>query len=269
MVALGLKGDEVNKYADFVSGGDPITMMVRLTGGKNASVQPCMLIFMNQNRSYPIRGVPDDVPGVCYRSSPKGWMDGATWKEWLGEPRALPKLIMGRKRHLFVDNCSSHSESGAHIGSLLQRSNTSLRKLVANATHLCQAADSFVIQKIKDSWRRLWDKHRLKAIKEGLFNDKENEHASGRLENPGKHFYLKLAAEVIRDVNSQVDSKGINFARKAMVRTGLSLNYNGKWEECQLSDELQKIVAKHRNHFEGEPVHPWDIETESDTEEDD
>lgn len=63
---LGFKGDNHVKYADVVSGGDPITMMVRLTGGPSARIEAPMLIFKNQNRLYPIRGVSDNVPGVCY-----------------------------------------------------------------------------------------------------------------------------------------------------------------------------------------------------------
>ena len=34
-----------------------------------------MIIFHNQGRNYPIKGVPDNVPGACYRTQPKGWMD--------------------------------------------------------------------------------------------------------------------------------------------------------------------------------------------------
>lgn len=153
---LGLKEEESVKYSDFVSDGDPITMMVRFTGGKNASIQPCMLIFKNQNRSYPIRGIPDNVPGVCYRSSPKGWMDRETRIEWLSEPRALPRLPYGNTRTLFVDNCSSHSGVESR-DSILQLSKTKVRTLVKNATDKVQAADSFVIQKLKDAWHRLWD----------------------------------------------------------------------------------------------------------------
>ncbi len=77
---------------------------------------------------------------------------------------------------------------------------------------------------------------------------------------PGKRFLLKLAADSIRDVNSQKDNHGISYARKAMVRMGMSLNYNPdtgestKWEEAQLFSNLQEIIAKHRAHFNGEPV---------------
>lgn len=65
---LGFIGDNDVKYGDVVSGGDPITMVVRLTGGKNAMIQKPMLIFKNQSRSYTIRGVADNIGGVSYRS---------------------------------------------------------------------------------------------------------------------------------------------------------------------------------------------------------
>lgn len=44
---LGLCGEIIIKYADFVSGGDPITTMVRITGGEHALIQPPMLFFQN------------------------------------------------------------------------------------------------------------------------------------------------------------------------------------------------------------------------------
>ena len=79
-------------------------------------------------------------------------------------------------------------------------------------------------------------------------------------------FFLKLAANCVKDVNKERTSDGITYARKAMIRCGMSLSLNGKWEEDQLSSELQAIVAKYRNHFNGEPVHECDIQTESEAE---
>ena len=90
-----------------------------------------------------------------------------------------------------------------------------------------------------------------------------NPKGSGKLD-PGKEFFLKLARDVIRNVNKQIDKNGHSYARKATVRTGLSLNFNGKWEEAQLSRDLQEIVAKHRNVFEGVSIDEADVETESD-----
>lgn len=46
--------------------------------------------------------------------------------------------------------------------------------------------------------------------------------ASGKLKNPGKGFFLKLAANSIREVNKQRDKNGVPYARKAMIRTGMA-----------------------------------------------
>ena len=249
---IGFRGQESVKYADVVSGGEGITMMVRLTEGVRAKIEAPMLVFINQNCSYPIRGVSDDVPGVSYRSGKKGWMDNRVFREWLSEPRAIKADTYGRKRVLFVDNCTGHNETDG-VKACLARLNTELRKLPANATDLIQPADSFVISKLKDAWRKRWDEYKV-----GMMNRGEwmgiGAGSSGKLKNPGKTFFLKLAADAVRDINAQQDKNGLSYARKAMIRTGMGLNLNGRWEECQLFSHLQEIVAKHRNHFNGLPV---------------
>lgn len=77
-----------------------------------------------------------------------------------------------------------------------------------------------------------------------------------------------MAADVIRDVNKMKDKDGISYARKSMIMTGLALNLEGVWAESQLSDQLQTIIAKYRANFDGTPVDPADIETESESEDD-
>lgn len=93
----------------------------------------------------------------------------------------------------------------------LRAINTTLRVLPKNATHLCQPADSFVIQKIKQRWRKLWDEEKVRLInsrewQEGLLK-------SGTLPNPGKIFFLRLVARVVREVNKMRDKKGLSYAR--------------------------------------------------------
>ena len=136
---------------------------------------------------------------------------------------------------------------------MLRNINTTLKKCPANATDLIQPADSFSISKIKNSWKRKWDAYKVKLI-DGGERMKSASGSSGKLKNPGKFFFLRLAAESVREVNAQKDKNGLSYARKAMMRTGMSLNLNGKWEESQLFLILQGIIAKHRNHFDGESV---------------
>jgi hypothetical protein len=59
---LGIRGDNDVKYSEVVSGGESMTMMVRITGGVSSHIAAPMMIFTNKNRSYPIQGISDDVP---------------------------------------------------------------------------------------------------------------------------------------------------------------------------------------------------------------
>lgn len=85
-----------------------MTMMVRISGGVHATIHPPMIIFKNSNGPYLIKGVPNTVPGVWYRSSKKTWVDLVKWKDWLSEGRAFNHLYVERRRSLFMDNCPSH-----------------------------------------------------------------------------------------------------------------------------------------------------------------
>jgi hypothetical protein len=62
---------------------------------------------------------------------------------------------------------------------------------------------------------------------------------SGKLKNPDERFFLSMFAESIRAVDQKRDSSGLTFARKAMIRCGLSLGLGGAWCVGQLSSELQ------------------------------
>lgn len=247
---LGFKGAEEVKWVDVVSGGEGMTMVVRLSGGRNAKIENGFMVFKNQDRSYPIRGVPDDVEGVAYRTGPKGWMDTTVMPQWLRETRVIRGLPNNRRRVLFVDNCSGHVTT-PRLCEAAEDINTEIRYFPKNATHLIQPCDSFVIQKVKSAWSRRWEAHKLEMVSKGQWMD-----TSGKLRNPGKHFFLKLAAAAIREVNHQRDENGLSYARKAMIRTGMAMNMNNQWEEQQLFPNLQEIIRKHRNHFDGEEVDP-------------
>lgn len=138
----GFSGDKEVKYADVVSGGEGFTMVVRLTGGRDARIAAPFMIFKNGDRNYPIRGVPDNVPGAAYRTGPKGWMDTTVMPQWLSEPRAITALPH-RRRIMYVDNCSGHTATTDLIQAT-ERINTELRYFPPNATHLIQPCDSFL-----------------------------------------------------------------------------------------------------------------------------
>lgn len=163
---VGLQGDVNVKYADVVSGDEGITMMVRITDGARVFIQPPMLVFKNDNNSYPIRGVSDDFPGVCYHMGKRRSMDKRVFKEWLSEPQSIWTVENGMKRVLYVDNCSGHNQN-EEGDAFLAKINTELRKLPPNATDLVQPGDSFVIVKVKDAWRREWDSYKSGELYRG------------------------------------------------------------------------------------------------------
>lgn len=126
--------------------------------------------------------------------------------------------------------------------------NIEIRFLPPNSTELTQPADSFVIQAIKSAWMTKWDAYKFAQIAGGSFRDKQGQ--AGHIPNPQKHFFLKLAAESVAEARKKVDSNGLNFARKAMIRCGLSQDTDGVWRESQLKPELQTLIEKYRDLFD-------------------
>ena len=218
-------------------------MMVRISGGRDAIVETPFMAFQNDNRSYPISGVPDDVGGVSYRSSPKGWIDRIVIPEYLMEKRVMKLLPHGRRRILFIDNCGGHCITPS-VEQALSAVNTEISFFPPDMTDLIQPADSFVIKKLKDAWRLRWERYKSEIISRGGFAE-----SSRKITNAGKHYYLRLAAAVVRDFNAMRDKHGLRYARKAMIRTGLAANFNGQWKERQLFPKLQEIIVKYRTHF--------------------
>ena len=81
---LGFAGGGEVKYAEVVSGGEGMTMLVRLNGGPDAKMQLPFMDFKNKDSNYPIRGTVDNIPGVAHRTGPKGWIDTTVLPQWFG-----------------------------------------------------------------------------------------------------------------------------------------------------------------------------------------
>jgi len=193
---------------------------------------------------------------VCvYRMGPKGWMDKRLFREYVCEPRAQRPDRLGRKKHIFLDNCSGHLDEDECTEELEKR-NASLKFFPPNATDLWQPADSFVIANIKDEWRRLWNEKKIELIESNAWQNKARSDGAwtGKLKNPGKRYFLSLAATAVRRVNALRDKNGLNYARKAMIRCGLSLDVDGKWCVEQLFSHLQEIISKYPVEFAGSSV---------------
>jgi len=61
---LGFRGDKIVKYAEVVSGGESMTMVVRISSGYCTTIEAPIFIFSNENKSYsPIQCLIDNIPG--------------------------------------------------------------------------------------------------------------------------------------------------------------------------------------------------------------
>jgi hypothetical protein len=77
----------------------------------------------------------------------------------------------------------------------------------------------------------------------------------GILRNPGKSFFLRLVAAEVNNINLQRDRKrGITNAQKAMIQTSLAHDVDNRWHIGQLNKKLKEIIARHPQHFQGEPI---------------
>lgn len=82
---LGLKSKDKIKRADVVSGGNGMKIVVRISDRRESIIQPAFMFFQNQHRAYSTKKVPNDVPGVLYRTDPKERMATTVMSEWLCE----------------------------------------------------------------------------------------------------------------------------------------------------------------------------------------
>jgi hypothetical protein len=109
--ALRFCGNQAVKCATMVFVGETMTMVVCITGGVRATIMTPMIIFTNQMRNYPIRGIQHNVLGVCYRTKPKGWMDIKLFLQYFAEPQAYQGDPHQHLKHVWCDNLSSHNLS--------------------------------------------------------------------------------------------------------------------------------------------------------------
>ncbi|KAL3678629.1 hypothetical protein R1sor_021585 [Riccia sorocarpa] len=205
---VGFRGDQEVRYADVVSDGVGMTMVVQLTGGPNAKIGVPFMIFSNKDETYPIRGIPDNRIDVCYRTTRKSFMTSKCLAEYYSERRVNLPAICGGIKMVWMDNYPGHNQTPAVVAAL-GHIRYVICEFPANATHLIQPADSFVISKIKDAWQRRWEEKKMDMILAGMWQGDGQAGTSGSLQNPQKPYFLALAAEAVKDVNKMIAKKKI------------------------------------------------------------
>ncbi|KAE9142817.1 hypothetical protein PF001_g12367 [Phytophthora fragariae] len=184
-------------------------------------------------------------------------MDKRLFREYLREPRAQRPDRLGRKKHIVLDNCSGHLDED-ECTEELEKLNASLN-FFHRMPRIC-------VSRPNDEWRRLWNEKKIELIEGNAWQNKVRSDGvwSGKMKNPGKRYFLTLAAKAVRRVNAQRDKNGLNYARKAMIRCGLSLDVDGKWRVEQLFSHLQEIIRKYPDEFTGKHVGSASLSGEGD-----
>lgn len=67
------------------------------------------LTSINPNDNYLIHDLDDSIPGVCYRTKPKGWMDQSLFAKYFVESRAFKSNVHSRPKVIWVNNCTGYN----------------------------------------------------------------------------------------------------------------------------------------------------------------
>lgn len=141
------------------------------------------------------------VEDITYHQSSKGWMDKAIFSEWLRLAMIFKPLPNFRKHIFYAENFSVHKLTPEVVDACFQRSCTELQFTPECTTYFVQTADFFGISTIKDDWRNRWDVRPLYMIRNKMWVNRRS--GSGRLVNPDKRYFLKLASDAVHAVGRQ------------------------------------------------------------------
>lgn len=140
MENLGFVRDTDVKYEDIFSGDNPTKIVSLLYGGPSARINSPMITFQNFRGSYPVIGVLDLSPGLCYRTSPKSWMGVRVLCQCLNELHYIYVLPNSNCRVLHVWNFYFH-RNGNDLSEFFQKLGSNFWRVPPNATHLIQQAN--------------------------------------------------------------------------------------------------------------------------------
>lgn len=101
---LGFVNNQEVSYADEKSGSEGISMFFCIIGAANGIIEPPLMIFINKNRNYPMRKIPNNILCVAYRTVPKQWMKSINMTERLLQSRVIKSFPNAKLHHLYIDN---------------------------------------------------------------------------------------------------------------------------------------------------------------------
>ena len=242
---LDFQGSKRVTYAEISSAGQGFTAVIRISGDNGDKIETPMVIFQNADRLYPISTKPDNLDRVCYRSSPKWWMNQNLFVEYFKETRTIKELPEGHTRKLYIDSYAVRNDTPALLEALANI-NTEFIRFPSNCTHLIQPLGQIILRILKAEIRNRWEKYRADAVAAQSFT------STGRIPSPSKYFYLKLVRDVVDEINTRINPEaGMTEARRALIMCGMIPSNSGIWKVEQLTPELQHIINKYTAYFNG------------------
>lgn len=177
-------------------------MLVRISGDTKAQIEPSLIYLRIKLFTIQYKVLRSALQGVAYRTGQKGCMDSLNIFKWLNEPLVIKALHNGKIGDIFIDNCTGHNLREEILGTS-KKNRTNLHYFPPNTTELLRPYYALVIESLKAAWKKRWDNQNLNLIKSNACTE------LGQLPNPRKSFFLKMAADVVRDVNNMRDKDGI------------------------------------------------------------
>ncbi|TYZ51192.1 hypothetical protein PybrP1_012005 [[Pythium] brassicae (nom. inval.)] len=164
---LEKRGASAVKYHDVVSGGEGMTLVVLLRGGQNGRVE----------------------------TGPRGWMDRQVFAQWLAEDRCVRRDAHGMTQVVYLDNAAGHNENGI-TRDILQKKSVQLCFLPPRAPISANRQMRTLNSDLKRVRNEEWEKEKLRRAMPQRFSNMPNAAGewSGKLQQPGKRFFLKLVA---------------------------------------------------------------------------
>ena len=84
-------------------------MVLHNLGGHRATIEVPMLIFLNENWSYPIQSLLDDIPRISYRTNSKGSINQTIFPKYFLEPSAYQTNLYQCMKIIWLDDCRGHA----------------------------------------------------------------------------------------------------------------------------------------------------------------
>jgi hypothetical protein len=138
------------KYAEQVRNHSKSAISIMFCGSATGQLLPPYVVYKGQNvyQSWCDGG----IKGAVYSSTPSGWFETFTFKDWFVRIFLPAAKRLGGKTLLIGDNLASHLS--VEVITLCKENNVEFVCLPANSTHILQPLDVGLFGPMKANWRK-------------------------------------------------------------------------------------------------------------------